>query len=441
MTMQTTELYKRIRVEIESIPLLDTHEHLMSEEARLATQIDFFYWFSHYASCDLVSAGMSQQTLERLRDADRPLDERWAEFAPFWEHARTTAYGRALLLAAHDLFEIDDINEATYAELSQKISASNSRGWYDHVLKERANIELAILDPLEDVDPTPLEEIDRRLFAPVLHADGLIVPCNRIELRTLESKTGVAIHSLDDLLTAMDLTYERAVAVGVVGIKVGLAYQRSLHFDKVAKADAERVFNRLSRYPVAHHTVGDVTQEPPVSWAEAKPLQDYLLHQAIRRAIEHHLPIQIHTGLQEGNGNLVSNANPLHLVNLLLEYEEARFDLFHAGYPYQSEMATLGKNFANVYVDLCWVHVISPWVARQTLHEWIETIPANKIFAFGGDYIFVEGTYAHSRMARDDVAEVLAEKVELGYLTEDEAIAMARKLLRDNAVQFFRLPV
>jgi predicted TIM-barrel fold metal-dependent hydrolase len=422
MTMQTTELYKRIRVEIESIPLLDTHEHLMSEEARLATKIDLFYWFSHYASCDLVSAGMSQQTLERLRDADRPLDERWAEFVPFWEHARTTAYGRALLLAAHDLFEIDDINEATYGELSQKISASNSRGWYDHVLKERANIELAILDPLEDVDPTPLEGINRRLFAPVLRVDGLIVPCNRIELRTLETKTGVAIHSLDDLLTAMDLTFERAVAAGVVGIKVGLAYQRSLHFDKVAKADAERVFNRLSRYP-------------------AKPLQDYLLHQAIRRAIEHHLPIQIHTGLQEGNGNLVSNANPLHLVNLLLEYEEARFDLFHAGYPYQSEMATLGKNFANVYVDLCWVHVISPWVARQTLHEWIETIPANKIFAFGGDYIFVEGTYAHSRMARDDVAEVLAEKVELGYLTEDEAIAVAQKLLRDNAVQFFRLPV
>ena len=70
-------------------------------------------------------------------------------------------------------------------------------------------------------------------------------------------------------------------------------------------------------------------------------------------------------------------------LHLLLEYREARFDLFHAGYPYQSEMATLGKNFPNAYVDLCWVHVISPWVARQTLHEWIETVPANKIFAFG----------------------------------------------------------
>ena len=163
------------------------------------------------------------------------------------------------------------------------------------------------------------------------------------------------------------------------------------------------------------------------------------MHQVIRRAIEHHLPIQIHTGLQEGNGNLVANANPLHLVNLLIEYPEARFDLFHAGYPYQSQMATLGKNFPNAYVDLCWLHVISPWVARQTLHEWIETVPANKIFGFGGDYIFVEGAYAHSRLARDNVAAVLTEKVEAGYLTEEEAVALANKLLRENALRFFRL--
>ena len=89
---------------------------------------------------------------------------------------------------------------------------------------------------------------------------------------------------------------------------------------------------------------------------------------------------------------------------------------------------------------MCWVYVISPWVARQTLHEWIEVIPSNKIFAFGGDYLFVEGTYAHSRLARDNVAAVLTEKIETGYLAEDEAVSLARKLLRDNALQFYRLP-
>jgi predicted TIM-barrel fold metal-dependent hydrolase len=441
MSMETNDRYRRIYDEVESVKMIDTHEHLMSERARLGMKIDLFYWFSHYASSDLVSAGMSQQVLEALRDSDRPLDERWAKFEPFWDHVRTTGYGRALLLAANDLFGVEDINREMYQELSEKISASNTAGWYDHVLREKANIDLAILHPLEEVDPTPLEEIDRRFFAPVLAASDFISPCNRIELAVLERKTGVTIHTLDDWLEAIDVAFERAVAAGVVGVKVGVAYVRSLHFEKVAWADAERVFNALSRYPVSHHTFGDVSQQPPVSWEQIKPAQDFVMHHVIRRAIECDLPMQIHTGLQEGNGNFLANANPLQLVNLLIEYPEARFDLFHAGYPYQSEMATLGKNFPNVYVDLCWVHVISPWVARQTLHEWIETVPANKIFGFGGDYIFVEGAYAHSRMARRGVAQVLAEKVEGGYLTEDEAIVLARKLLRENAAQFFRLSV
>jgi hypothetical protein len=87
------------------------------------------------------------------------------------------------------------------------------------------------------------------------------------------------------------------------------------------------------------------------------------------------------------------------------------------------------------------VHIISPWVARQALHEWIETVPANKILAFGGDYIFVEGAYAHARLARHNVAAVLAEKVEARYLTEDEAVSLAHKLLRENAVRLFCLTV
>ena len=103
-----------------------------------------------------------------MRDPDQPLDQRWAAFAPFWQNVRTTAYGRALLLAARDLFDVPDINDATYQELSAKITASNHEGWYHYVLQEVANIALSILHPLEEIDPAPLTEIDRSLFAPVI---------------------------------------------------------------------------------------------------------------------------------------------------------------------------------------------------------------------------------------------------------------------------------
>jgi predicted TIM-barrel fold metal-dependent hydrolase len=228
----------------------------------------------------------------------------------------------------------------------------------------------------------------------------------------------------------MRRTLEKYLANGAVGIKNDLAYERTLQYDKVSRSEAETVFNRI---------VSRLGEGP--SWPEVKPFQDYMMHQVVQATIEAGLPLQIHTGLQEGNENIITNANPTHLINLFIEYREAKFDLFHGGYPYIHEWATLAKNFANVYADLAWVHIISPEIGRCLLHELIETVPGNKIMAYGGDSLTVEIAYGHSRMARQVVARVLSEKVSEGYMREDEAVVLARRMLRDNPAALFKLSV
>ncbi|MDP7415282.1 MAG: amidohydrolase family protein [Dehalococcoidales bacterium] len=327
------------------------------------------------------------------------------------------------LMAIKGLFGIDDLNGDTYSQLSRAIANSRRPGWYRHVMKEKANIAVSILD-------AQITEVDRELFAPVMRLDHYIIAQSRRDLASLEEETGIAIHSLDDLVRAMQTILGKYVASGVVGIKSSLAYDRTLQYDKVSQNEAEVAFNRIARH------LGD-----GVAWLEAKPLQDYMMHQVIRAVIETGLPLQIHTGHQEGNENIITNANPTHLINLFIEYREAKFDLFHGGYPYVHEWATLAKNFANVYADLCWVHIISPGIGRRLLHELIETVPSNKIMAYGGDAITVEMAYGHARMARQVVARVLSEKVTEGYLNENEATALARKILRDNPADLFRLSV
>jgi predicted TIM-barrel fold metal-dependent hydrolase len=99
----------------------------------------------------------------------------------------------------------------------------------------------------------------------------------------------------------------------------------------------------------------------------------------------------------------------------------------------------MAKNFPNVFIDMCWLHIISPKVARESLAEWIETVPANKITGFGGDYLYVEGAYAHAEMAREVVAAVLAEKVRSGCLTAADARELAVKFLRNNAIDLYQL--
>ena len=97
------------------------------------------------------------------------------------------------------------------------------------------------------------------------------------------------------------------------------------------------------------------------------------------------------------------------------------------------------KNFPNVYANLCWVYIISPYAARRILSEWIETLPSNKIFAFGGDYLFVEGAYAHAKIARDNIARVLTEKIEEGYFSSTDAVDFANKILRENPLEIYQL--
>ncbi len=53
-----SDLAARIGDVVNGIRLVDTHEHLLSEEERNRAAHDFGYLFPHYASSDLISAGM-----------------------------------------------------------------------------------------------------------------------------------------------------------------------------------------------------------------------------------------------------------------------------------------------------------------------------------------------------------------------------------------------
>ena len=417
-------------------PVIDTHEHTFSEEDRRQRPLDLLSSeMHHYVGSDLVSAGMTPAEQAQMYDQSRDLADRWDLFLSYWKYARTTGYAKALHIACRDLFGVDDLMSAApsldgYRRVNEQLTASKQHeAWYRHILRERGNIVLAI----PDVQST---QVDKTLFAPAIRFDSFISVGSRAGVAALERQTGQNIYDLKDLVTALGLAFAKAKEEGMVTVKSGLAYRRILQYDNVPRAAAERV---LAQAVAGTRAQGNGMTQDGLTFTECKPLQDYMMHQVVRLCIEHGIPMQIHTGLHAGNGNIITNSNPTHLVNLFIQYPQARFDIFHAGYPYQSELATLAKNFQNVYVDLCWVHIISPYVARATLHEWLETIPHNKIFGFGGDYGPVELAYGHSVMARENIARVLSEKVEEGLYSVDQARIVGARLLHDNANEFFGL--
>lgn len=423
------------------VRIVDTHEHLMKESERLKMQADPLHVFlPHYLSSDLVSSGMTLDELNSIRSVMVPLEERWQSFLPYWEKVENTGYAQAIKIAMKDLYGIDGFDSTAWKPLKEAMEEHRQAGFHRWVLKTKGGIDISINDSLFTTD------VDNDLQVPVMRFDNYAVPLSRDDLSALSMRTAIPIHCLDDLLEALETEFA-TTAKQIVGVKIGLAYQRTLDFEKTTYAEADEVFNRIYRtrtfgrkevMPYPGRPIATYAPEG-MSFEEAKPLQDYVVHRIIRLAERYGLPVQIHTGIQEGNENIVSNSNPTLLTDLIREYQKVKFDIFHASYPYARELAVLAKNFPNVYPDLCWVHVISPTAARAILSEWLDLVPSNKILGFGGDYRFVEGVYGHVVLARRNVAAVLEEKVSSSEIELRQALYLACRLLRENAKELYGL--
>jgi hypothetical protein len=432
-----TSSYPVIKKHVDSIRLIDTHEHLPPESERINRKVDVLSeFYLHYTSSDLFSAGMSTEDIVYIRDTSVPLDYRWAVFEPWWEKIKNTGYSRCMEIAARDLYGVDGINSETYKQLSRNMMDRNKEGLYKWVLQGKAGIETCILDTVRHN-----YDVDRSLFIPVLRVSEYASPRNKKDLETLGRQFGTPIHNLSDYIALVKSRFD-ALEGRVAAVKIALAYDRSLFFMKRTYAEAEESLNRIfktrefSWTQIEGTQYSEVTQEGPGKQSLI-PLQDYLVHLSIQEASKRGIPIQIHTGLHEGNQNIVSNSNPELLVNLFLEYSDAKFDIFHGGWPYSSQLSALAKNFQNVYIDMCWMHIISPSRAMSALDEWLDEVPVSKLMGFGGDFLCVEGSYGHSVVARENVARVLAKKVDEGVYGIDEAKKYATWILRDNPMRLF----
>jgi glucuronate isomerase len=433
---ESSSIIHQLSHAVSQIPIIDTHEHLIQEKERVASKPDLFQTIlAHYLSSDLISSGMTYDELSVLRDPSISLETRWTLFAPYWEDVRYTGYAQVIEKAVQGLYGVRGLSEETYGTIASRMDERNQPGLYNWVLRDKAKIEHVILDSTE----TPLDHVDYTIFAPVMRFRDFIMVRSKPELQQLEQHCHQQIHTLRDLVQALEAKIYH-VHKRIAGIKIGLAYQRSLKFDKVTFNEAEEIFiNIFDQETFERVMIGNRHQyiTAGLSLQECKPLQDYLVHQIIQSASRFDLPVQIHTGLQEGNENIITNSRPTLLTNLFREYRTVRFDIFHGAYPYSGELAALAKNFQNVYIDLCWLHMISPLRARHALSEWLDTVPSNKIFGFGGDYRFIEGVYGHAVLARANITHALAEKVDEGIMSVSQAIQLATRLLRDNAYNFF----
>lgn len=403
-------LYESLYQSISTLPVIDTHEHLILADMRPDHDVLSDY-LSHYMSSDILSSGMPSADFEKVVDTKGDIRERWRLVEPYWNFCRHTGYGRALDIAAEGIYGLSGIHAATIETLNARYLESRKGDKFRHVLKDLLGITISLNDSFPD-----LVDLDRDIFRGTWQPNRFIMP--------IEPISDASIRNLDDWVGQMQRAIDHALShYGVKILKCAIAYARTLRFEATPYAEARVLFKaaltRRTLFPAA--------------------LQDYMMHAMLAYANTLGLTVQFHTGLLAGNSNTLSNSDPSHMNNLFIAYPNVDFDLFHISYPYQNTLCALAKMFPNVYIDMCWAHIISPSVCVSALSDFLDAVPYNKISAFGGDYMFVDGVYGHLTMSRQNVARTLAEKVERGVFSEDKAVDIARALYFENPLRIFKL--
>ena len=430
------DLYESLRAEIGKIPLVDAHNHLPTEEEWLTQPSVFGYErdftvFLGYAKGDLVKAGMPLDALA----GDLTADEKWARIKPHWPYLRYSGTGILCRRALNMFCGVDDLSDETVPIIGDRVRALWQPGTYRKLFKKQHGIRVIV--NTRNVEPVEATYADA-FFAPLIYTSNISMTQDRSDIHRLEEASGCSIYSLKTFLNAVDTLIERGITQqGWVGIKWHkLPYVRDMDYVTQDAQRAEDALVRILRMPAR----GGHGWDTAVGFAEMRPFQDYIQHHLVQQAIEWDVAVQIHTGqLGSSQGAQISHTKPSHLVDLFLQYPQARFDLLHASFPYLGEVGALTQLFANVSVNMSWLEVVSPETAKWALNDWISSLPLNKVFAFGGDQKSPFLVCASAEMVRDNLAQILADRVKRGDMPDTHALELAQWWLHDNAWNHFQL--
>lgn len=397
---------------LSGIPVIDAHEHLAPERVRVKQHLDVFDLFIHYTKTDFLCAGMTPVQWERMHNVEIPDEKRWRILSRYLKEIRHGSYARPALIYARHL-GFDDITKDNYGEISRALQADNRPGIYKKILVDMCNIRTAL---------TQAGRTDYELpfMVPLMPMDnwGNVRSWKAIE----EMATGVGegAATIDEYLEAARKGLERWKEEGAVGIKM-----ISLPYDVPDRSRAVSIFDELRR-------------DPGKKIPEMNPLRSYLNEEILDIAAEVGLVVAVHTGVWGDFRQL----DPRHMIPIFGRHPGTKFDMYHMGMPWVRDAGLIGKNNPNVWLNLCWCHIVSPEMTVSALKEWIDMVPMNKIIGFGGDYGKpVEKVYGHLLMAKENIARVLGGRIDRELMGKSEAEGIARKWFYTNPKKLYGLKV
>jgi len=395
-------LYQSIYAALEG-PVISTHSHHLKDHEMTGmtlhrmVQRTYVNW--------MAGGGLAEDTPEAR--------------AIFLEKLRPNSYAYWLKQALEAIYgEGEPLTLATWDAYDARIRAAYEDPEHHlRLLRDTCGYAAIVLDKYESPG---CANGHPDLFRPTLRMDSLFHGYDRSK-----DHNGVAPQdhafpvtdgmTLADYLAQFEPFIRRRMGEDPISaLKIALAYERDLTFEPLDYAAAERAFLAEAPAPEDIRAFHAVVMDKIMQCAEAVGL-----------------PVQIHTGLAS-----LRDTRAMELYPIISRYPNVKFDLFHASFPWTDDILALAHNYTHVYVDLCWLPLISTTRAITFIREALEVTDATRLI-WGCDTWTSEESYGALLAARHTLSRALAAMVEDGCLTEAEACTLGRRILYDNAKALF----
>lgn len=329
------------------------------------------------------------------------------------EHLPTSVFYMDMLNRLGDLFEVYGEKEV-FAQRQTLPEKDYINRLFDHV----SIGGLIVDDGFNTGESMSVEEMASVLQRPVWR-------CLRIESLLEESIKNAA--SFDELMRMYKDRLSKAKVSNAVALKTIAGYRGGLELRTVPEATARKEFDALKGKSIR---LGN---------PETMNLYHYALLEAFEIAGAENLPVQLHTGIGDDDGDL-RQTNPLALREVLISerFAKTKFVLLHC-YPYVSEAAYLCSIYPNVYMDLSLsISFASPY-ARYLLRQTLSMAPTSKILAASDGHTVPEAHWYGALSWKRVLTIALNSLISAGLIYEEQAHDIAAAILHENAKKLYGL--
>lgn len=418
------------------VPVLDAHSHLPADKLAARGLHDILLY--HMLVTELYAAGCPNGA--RLTQyPDWPDKEeahaRLEEAMPHFLFIQNTSTFWAARLILADLYDwCEPVTTDNWRKLDAIIrERADDRRWQREVL-DRVNIrrtatELARRGSGQDDDrlqyvlewamftrcqwsefDTALYELertwDRQAGSPAPIGAGLRQP------------TEFTIRSLDDIHRAV-AHYVSVIPAELV-IATATTFSSDIDYRLVSDAEMEAALARRGQAGIAERDIY-ASYINEIFLTELEKRGDRLVYQFAIGAE----PLPYETGSRLPQRTIGQ------VAEIIARHPKLRFQAFVANRHAHHSFCTLARELPNFSLAGYWWHNFFPDSIRQLMYERLDMVPVNKQVGFFSDAYCVEWAYGKAILVRKQLAWVLAEKIEQGQYSHDQAMSVARAILWD----------